>query len=527
MIRLILLGLLLLGGLAGCGDPAPATAPSPAPVTPTASRGQQLHNIYCGNCHALPAPSDLDRKTWQSSVLVRMSAYMGVYNDNVQYFDQVPSKWLEPGLGGKRVMEAGVYPQRPILPRQDWELLRDHILQNAPERTFGPSNRLPIAPDLPGFKARILRPDTILAPQLTAVSIDTFRHQLYAAYFSQDLLQVKPDGRIIDRQKDVYGPVHIRVERDRLSIADIGSIKGSDNPVGVFASGKTLRDIRRGRTGLKMDGLMRPVFSQWADLDADGDEDLVLCEFGYHLGQLAWHENLGGGKWERHVLFPDDGTVAVGVHDFDGDGLPEILALMANSDESIRIYENEGGGRFLGRRLFRFNPTYGSTALEMVDFDRDGDLDFLVANGDNGDYVPILKPNHGIRLYRNLGGLKFEEAFFLGMNGAYGTRTRDYDQDGDLDIAAVSFYPDYAQGAQEAFVYFEQTGPEQFAAHTIEGANLSRWMVMDAGDLDGDGDEDIVLGAFNVKSSDAADATYETWLKNDAPILVIENQLKQ
>ena len=134
-----------------------------------------------------------------------------------------------------------------------------------------------------------------------------------------------------------------------------------------------------------------------------------------------------------------------------------------------------------------------------------------------------------MRIYSLGEDLKLEELVYLPMNGAYGTETRDYDQDGDLDIAAVAFYPNYQGRAEESFIYFENTGGEgyNFAPHTVPQVNTSRWMVMDAGDLDGDGDEDIVLGGFNVRSSDASEEMYQRWMANYIPLLILENTLKQ
>ena len=513
-----------------CGDTSrPDSGPNIADALPVSAPhpGQALHQTYCGTCHILPDPSDLDRATWQNAILIRMGAYMGIYNDNQQYFDSLPAKWLEPGPGGKRVLAAGIYPAKPMLSRPEFEQIKDYILQNAPQKTIGAMNALPIVHEMPGFKARIMRPDTNLNPLVTAIAIDAEQQQIYAGFLQQGIVQVDPLGKLSNYFAHFYGPVQIRVEPNRLSIADIGSIKGSDHPQGQFVAVASMQALKKRKTSLKMNGLQRPVFSAWADLDGDGDEDLVLCEFGYHLGELAWHENVGKGPWKRHTLYPDDGTVAVSLHDFDGNGQVDILALMANANEGVRLFLNLGKGKFEQKELFRYNPTFGAAALEVVDFDQDGDMDFLVSNGDNGDYKPILKANHGIRLYRNQGNLEFEEAFFLPLNGAYGTRTHDYDQDGDMDIAAVSFYPDYGRGGEEAFVYFEQTKANEFTARTFPEAGLSRWMVLDAGDLDGDGDLDLALGAFNVKSSDASEETYQHWMKGNVPILILENLLNE
>lgn len=82
------------------------------------------------------------------------------------------------------------------------------------------------------------------------------------------------------------------------------------------------------------------------------------------------------------------------------------------------------------------------------------------------------------------------------MNGAYKAMVHDYDLDGDLDLAAISFFPDYSRYPEKSFVYLENTGYMQFKDHSFAESSNGRWMVMDAGDMDADGDIDLALGAF-------------------------------
>jgi hypothetical protein len=502
-------------------------APQPDPIAQKPKHpGQALHTTYCGACHAIPEPAELDKATWKNSILVRMGAYMGIYYDNVRYYDSVPAQWVEPGPGGERVRAGNIYPSKPVITREEFEQLRDYVLQNAPDKTLGPNKLLPIdAKGIPGFTPHLLRPDTqLLQPLLTAIAIDTTQHEIYAAYIQQEILRIQPQGRITQRIDGFMGPVQLLPRPQGITLLDIGSMGGSDDPKGLLVAGKDLKALKS-RPSTNMEALQRPVFAQYGDLDSDGDEDMVLCEFGYHFGELAWHEQTAAGKYTRHTLHPDDGAVCARIHDFNQDNQPDILVLTANADERLELYVNEGQGKFKKKLLFRFSPTFGCTYIELVDWDKDGQMDILMVNGDNGDYAPILKASHGIRLYKNLGALKFKEEFFIGMNGAYGLRARDFDRDGDTDIAAVSFYPDYKGRPEEAFIYYQNQGGNTLRAFTFPEVKLSRWMVLDAGDMDGDGDEDIVLGAFNVKSGDASDATYAAWMKENAPIVWLENTL--
>ncbi len=78
------------------------------------------------------------------------------------------------------------------------------------------------------------------------------------------------------------------------------------------------------------------------------------------------------------------------------------------------------------------------------------------------------------------------------MNDAYNAVVEDFDQDGDRDIAAISFFPDFKNSPEESFVYLENDGFNHFSPSTFEKVNKGRWIVMDASDYDKDGDTDLV-----------------------------------
>jgi hypothetical protein len=152
----------------------------------------------------------------------------------------------------------------------------------------------------------------------------------------------------------------------------------------------------------------------------------------------------------------------------------------------------------------------------------------LAANGDNGDFALPLKNYHGIRLYLNDGKNHFTETFFYPMHGVYKALARDFDGDGDLDIAAIAFYPDFEQPRPESFVYLENKGAMKFDAFTCDESNAGRWLVMDAGDLDGDGDVDLVLGSFvrGPTTLPVPQALRDKWRAEGAAALWLENTSK-
>jgi hypothetical protein len=310
------------------------------------------------------------------------------------------------------------------------------------------------------------------------------------------------------------------VEDQTIWLLSMGFMDPSDEYAGQLLS----KSVSEDTLSPVLTQLARPVHVSIADLNQDDKKDWIISSFGNQTGWLSWFEKNASNRLVEHSLKPVPGTLKTVVQDFDRDGLPDIMALIAQGDEQISIFYNKGKGEFVEKNILRFPPVQGSSYFELTDFNGDGALDILYTNGDNADYSIILKNYHGVRIFMNDGKNNFKENWFYPMYGASKAIARDFDKDGDIDLAAISFFPDFQYSPEENFIFFENKGNLTFQPYTSHFSGLGRWLVMDAGDIDQDGDQDIILGSFALPHSQAPEQMIKTWMKG-SPFIVLQNRV--
>ncbi|MCU7547916.1 VCBS repeat-containing protein [Chitinophagaceae bacterium LB-8] len=450
-------------------------------------KGEQLAAKYCQSCHLLPEPSQLNAKSWEEGVLPNMGPYLGIFAYDFKVY---PSARKDPNL------QPGFYPSRPVLSAVEWQHILDYYSATAPDSLPGQNREMPIRTGLPLFDVEIPISNSF-DPTVSYIKIEKRRLLLHDLK-SQKLWVYDSSLAVVDSLNSKGSIVDIDFQEDKLLACDIGELNPNNGRFGKLAyvhfdaSGKLEQDI-----SVIIKDLARPVQITEADLDVDGKMDLVVCEFGFLNGSLSWFQNMGNGKFQRHVLQPLAGATKVYVQDENKDGLPDLWVLFAQGREGVFLYTNKGKGQFREDEVLRFPPLNGSSFFELVDCDKDGFKDIVYTCGDNADYSKVLKPYHGVYIFLNDGNNRFKQRFFYPINGCYKALARDYDGDGDLDIATISFFADYAHQPEEGFVYFENKGNFKYTPSTFPESKLGRWLTMDAGDLDGNGTIDLVLGNYS------------------------------
>ena len=421
--------------------------------------------------------------------------------------------------------EADVYPPVPSLPLEAWTAIVSYYLQTAPDEPIFRETEPAISPTTPQFE--VLNPGyRTAAPFTTLTKIDVLNQRIYLGDSAERSLTVLDgDGVVVEKMELGLQPTAIDIRPDELWITAIGFIYPSDHPQGRLVI------VKRDESGAiepdaVLRGLARPSFTSFADLNKDGHADIIMSEFGNLVGHLSWFENVGDGSYTERLLNDRPGALSHYTHDFNGDGWLDIITLMGQAKEGVFIYYNLGNGEFQESYEIQWPPSFGAAHMSLLDFDGDGDMDVLTANGDNADYAAIAKRYHGVRLYLNDGGNHFEQAFFYPQHGAYKALAVDFDKDGDRDIAAISFFPDYdGVGGLESFVYLENLGDMAFTASTFPEALDARWLTMDAGDVDGDGDADIVLGGSVLGAGKVPKHLKQKWQEGAPSLLILKNRL--
>lgn len=511
----LLAAALIVATSAVCPVAAQESGAGTTPLSPALQKGRENALKYCTACHLLPEPEMLTKTAWIHHIQPEMAKWLGL--ERVDY---------EGMQDGRILQEAALFPSGPLLSEEDWFSIWDYYRALAPSRPLPQREKPPVTIGLKQFRVRKLNPHDS-APMTTMVKIDAAAKRIYFGdAFSGQLFAVNPSGGIISHARMKSGPVSLTIGEKGLFVTQVGRLFPSDLMEGGidFIPGADLDAAPR----TLVSGLRRPVNTVVANLNTDAREDLVVCSYGNRLGRFSWFEGREDGGYEEHVLLERPGSIQAEVRDFNADGRPDIIVMTAQAREGIYLFLNLGRGEFKMETLLEKPPTWGFVSFDLVDFNKDGRTDLLVVNGDNGDFALPTKNYHGVRLYLNDGHNHFHEAFFHPMHGAYKALARDFDGDGDLDIVAASYYPEFDAAMPESLVYLENEGGMKFAASTAPEQNAGRWMVMDAGDLDGDGDEDVVLGSFvrGPTTVPVPPALRDRWRTNGAALLLLENVLK-
>jgi Tfp pilus assembly protein PilF len=221
----------------------------------------------------------------------------------------------------------------------------------------------------------------------------------------------------------------------------------------------------------KIPSVSRPSSAAFADIDHDGDLDIVIGGEGLLLlrnnGDRTFTDQTASAKLTDKVA-----ARAIVPTDFDN---RRDIDLLTAATQKISLWRNMRDGTFrdVAADVGLTSPELkGATSVAAGDVNKDGFTDFYFSNGSAGQFA-LSNGKERFQLARAPGNSDMSQFF-------------DYDNDGLLDLISV---------VQLKLRVLRNTGDAWIDVTDKAAPNITaRSSVFVSGDIDGDGDTDIIFG---------------------------------
>jgi enediyne biosynthesis protein E4 len=226
--------------------------------------------------------------------------------------------------------------------------------------------------------------------------------------------------------------------------------------------------------------------------------DLMPSPSEYNGQASMLYEQQPNGKFvdvtkKNNLYYPDSKCMGLTIFDYDNDG--DIDIFQANDHQLNYMFRNDNGtykevAVVSGLAANSQGKGTGSMHGSIGDIDGDGLIDILVSDLDYG----ALYKNMGNGVFRDITEESNVAAAMLGKS-SWGAQLFDYDNDGDLDIVAangtaeelISQYPLLLENDGKG--HFKNVGKEHGEYFSVKRSGRSLAVL----DFDNDGDLDIII----------------------------------
>ncbi|GAB4247750.1 MAG: hypothetical protein Tsb0034_27060 [Ekhidna sp.] len=303
------------------------------------------------------------------------------------------------------------------------------------------------------------------------------------------------------------------------------------------------------------------IIQEFADLDADGDPDMLKANGGEGAypgidiwdndgGVLTYSSNVGSGLEVRdmHVAqldadadldvvafmkfsafkylrtYSNDGSLSLSpiynrnlnysvaeieVGDMDGDTEIDVIVAYEYYENGVKIFLNDGTGNLSDGGIILPGPGQGLTDVDVADFDGDGDLDVLITR--QGGNVVFFNDDGTPGTFPMSTTIPFPDY-------AYKSFVGDVDNDGDIDIV----FGGYGSRPQ----VWENDGSGNFTFDDYLPVLADEYTKVIFGDVDSDGDQDFAIGGYyagtKIVFNDASAPTGTTYTDSLALVAIYD-----
>ena len=232
-----------------------------------------------------------------------------------------------------------------------------------------------------------------------------------------------------------------------------------------------------------------------ADFDQDGDSDIAGASES--AGTVFWWRNDGGDPpvWSELAIQSSlPGVNSLAAVDIDGDGRPDLAGTVVDPGQDIVWWKNEGG-RPIAWTMHTVDASWTKAfEISVGDVNRDGRPDLMAGSWDG----------RSLAWWRNDGGVPVvwtRQVVDAAFNGAHSVKTGDLDGDGDNDLVGVA-------GLADQVAWWRNDGgdPIVWSKQPVIRSGFDGARSVVAADLDRDGDLDVAATCW---TSDVA------WWRND------------
>ena len=237
------------------------------------------------------------------------------------------------------------------------------------------------------------------------------------------------------------------------------------------------------------------------DVNMDRQNDAYICGTNKKAGTLMYQN--GEENFKNIILknaIPRNNQDAV-IADFNGDKFPDLY--ITNGNYANEQFEEQNDELWLNDGKINFQKSVlpedkiNSSCVKTGDFDRDGDIDLFIGGHIKPNRFPEAEESF---IYQNDGKAHFIKISLGVLGSVTDAAITDIDKDGYPEIIAI--------GEWMSPTILKNTKGKFNNSTTQQLNNLSGWYYrIEKADLDGDGDDDLVLGNLGTNTQIRASET--------------------